>query len=319
MNNFLFKKEKQGDRRKVTILGFIKIKYKRKSSGRKSREENFLGISMPNNHLLYHYMKHNKYYDKNLTRVIPVMQEKYPNLSMIDVGANIGDGLAILRHDKIIISTLCIEGDDEYTTHLIKNIQKYEDVKVAMIFLSDKTTDNNLEIARDNRGTSHLTVSEYSTISTTTLDNLLNYEFKEFSDSKLLKIDTDGFDNIVLNGAKSYLIKTKPIIFMEYSPDHLEIQNDNGIDIFKYLYSLNYTYAIFYQNTGEYMFSCEINNLDLLQDFRDFFYKNDKIPYADILIFNKNDEDLYRATRERERVFYVGKERDKRQVAKMVA
>lgn len=31
MNNFLFNKEKQGDKRTVTLLGFIKIKYTKKN------------------------------------------------------------------------------------------------------------------------------------------------------------------------------------------------------------------------------------------------------------------------------------------------
>ena len=302
MKKFIVHKEKQGNERIVTILGFIKIRYKRKDSSERLNYENFLNIAMPENHLLYHYMKGHKYYDKNLSRIIPIVQTKYHNLSMIDVGANIGDGLAILRHDNIVIPTLCIEGDDEYITYLKTNIQKYNDVKIATTFLSDKIAENKFEIKRDNCGTSHLTASEDNIINTTTLDNLLNNKFKEFFSAKLLKIDTDGFDNVVLNGAKSYLNKTNPVIFMEYSPNHLKIQNDNGIDVFRYLFSLNYTYAIFYQNTGEYMFSCKIDDLDLLQDFRDFFYKNNKIPYADILIFHKNDEDLFRATRERESI-----------------
>lgn len=306
MNNFFFKKEKQGDRRKLTILGFIKIKYKKKCKQKDERQndkdenENFLNIVMPENHKLYEYMKYNKYYDKNLSRIIPIIQSKYQNLSMIDIGANIGDGVAILRHDGIIIPTLCVEGDDEYIAYLKTNTQKYKDIKVATTFLSDKDAINNLQIKRDGAGTTSLQIAENNNISTTTLDNLLNKKFKDFFNAKLLKIDTDGFDNIVLNGAKSYLQATSPIIFMEYSPDHFLLQNDNGIDIFKFLYSLDYTHAIFYQNTGEYMFSCKINDLDLLQDFRDFFYKNNKIHYADILIFSKKDEDLFCKTRERE-------------------
>ena len=31
MSNFLFNKEKQGDKRTVTLLGFIKIKYTKKN------------------------------------------------------------------------------------------------------------------------------------------------------------------------------------------------------------------------------------------------------------------------------------------------
>ena len=61
MNNFVFKKERLGDKRKVTILGFIRLQYKRKGIDKGDGKKNFLNIAMPDNHLLYEYMRHNKY------------------------------------------------------------------------------------------------------------------------------------------------------------------------------------------------------------------------------------------------------------------
>jgi hypothetical protein len=38
-------------------------------------------------------------------------QAKYPNLTMIDVGANVGDSIAIVRVD---VPILCVEGEDHF-------------------------------------------------------------------------------------------------------------------------------------------------------------------------------------------------------------
>jgi hypothetical protein len=36
--------------------------------------------------------------------------------------------------------------------------------------------------------------------------------------SKMLKIDTDGFDTLILKSAVDFLKRAKPIIFFEYDP-----------------------------------------------------------------------------------------------------
>ena len=43
MNNFLFNKEKQGDKRTVTLLGFIKIKYTKKNECNRTDKSIMMG------------------------------------------------------------------------------------------------------------------------------------------------------------------------------------------------------------------------------------------------------------------------------------
>lgn len=291
--NRIFKKEKIGNKRRITILGIIKINYKKENS-------NLPKIELPKGHKLYEHMKSCKYYDKNLSRLIPIVKQKYKDLSIIDIGANIGDNLAILRHDGISCPTLCIEGDDEYFTYLEKNTKQYNDVEIKKIFLGSKDGMSSMDVVRDSYGSSHLNVSE-NQVNILTLDTVL-FEHEKFKSAKFLKIDTDGFDNIVLEGAQNYLTTAKPIIFMEYCPDALEKQNDDGLSVFNYLAKFGYKKGFMYQNSGEYMFSFNIDNADFIEDMRDFYINSKR--YCDLCLFSEEDIDLYKKCREAELKFF---------------
>jgi len=259
-------------------------------------------FELPQNHKLFEYMRKFKYYNKNLSRLIPIITEKYKNLAMIDIGANIGDIVAILRNDGILCPTLCIEGDEEYIYYLEKNTQMHKEVEIKKVFLGDHDAVQNMSVFRDNKGTSRLGQSTLMT-NVYKLDTVLN-EYPKFKMAKFLKIDTDGFDNIVLRGAEEFLKTASPVIFMEYSVDDLFKQNDGGLEVFKYLASIRYQKAIMYENFGEYMFSFDINDEDFVEEMRDFFHKNERIPYADLCVFHADDVDLFKNCRRAELDFF---------------
>lgn len=295
------KSKNQGHNRQLTIFELIKIVYRRR--GRIiDNTLNLPKIEAPKGHKLFEYMQDFKYYDRALSRLMPIISRKYTDLKVIDIGANIGDNLAILRNDELSYPTLCIEGDDEYFQYLEKNTKKYRDVQIKKTFLGAEDERKMMQIVRDIAGTSHLTPSATG-VEIVTLDTTLN-EFEEFKLSKFLKIDTDGFDNMVLNGAREYLERAKPIIFMEYCPEGLARQNDNGLDIFRYLFSLGYRKALMYENFGEYMFSFNLNDQDFVEEMKDFFTKNKRIPYCDLCLFNESDLDLFKACRKSELDFF---------------
>ena len=91
---------------------------------------------------------------------------------------------------------------------------------------------------------------------------------------------------------------------MEYDPNYLIKNNDNGLDIFKYLNSMGYNNAIMYQSFGEYMFSFNLDNEQFIAEMRDFFYKNTRIFYADLLLFNNDDLKIFEEVRNKEREFF---------------
>lgn len=63
------------------------------------------------------------------------------------------------------------------------------------------------------------------------------YELKNVS---LIKIDVQGYEPYVLNGAKQTILNNKPVIFIEIEPEHLERFGFTKEDVISRLESLNY-------------------------------------------------------------------------------
>lgn len=294
----ILSKEKDGNRRIMTILGF-KIKYKKKKvqSGEKTL---FSNIERPENFKGFTFMQEYKYYDRAIQRLVSLVKNEHKDLSIIDIGANIGDTIAVIR-EKENCPILALEGDTFYFEYLKRNSQQYKNITIKEVLLGEKDEISNLSFYESN-GTACLKDGENKN-EILTLDTVLN-EFESFKTSKFLKVDTDGFDNLILKGAKNYLKDIKPVIFMEYFPDALLRQNDNGIDVFDYLYSLGYRKAMMYENFGDYMFSFNLGDKDFIMDMQNYFLKNKRIPYCDLCIFNETDLDLYNNVHESELNFF---------------
>ncbi len=47
-------------------------------------------------------------------------------------------------------------------------------------------------------------------------------EYPQFIHTKMVKIDTDGYDLIILRGGLKYLETSKPVLFFEYDPYFLQ-------------------------------------------------------------------------------------------------
>src|SRR5271166_5414436 len=70
-------------------------------------------LLLPLSHELPLYRRDLPQYSMNLGRIVAAVQAKYGNLTMIDVGANVGDSVAVVRaHADAVI--LCVEGEDQF-------------------------------------------------------------------------------------------------------------------------------------------------------------------------------------------------------------
>ena len=233
------------------------------------------------------------YYDSALSRIALFVKQKYNKLTMIDIGANIGDTVSLIT-DVVQGNFLCVEPDGGYFELLKVNTQNLENVicEKAIISLSDDndvTTKTLAEVA----GTAYLTngTSEGSnTTLTTTIDSLVN-KYPEFSQTNLLKIDTDGYDIKCIKSAVSLLTTTKPIIYIEFSPWHLiNIGSDDPLSLFEQLLSIGYSLALFYDNYGYPFMHININQAETLKQLI-LYAKRKPNFYYDILMFHDSRKD----------------------------
>ena len=265
----------------------------------------FSGVTLliPFSHKLPFILKDFPYYSSNLARLAQYVKQKYNDLHFIDVGANVGDTVAILR-EKAFFPILCIEGDLQFVTVLKRNISLFSEAYVSQSYLGEFDQQINA-IVNKKAGTAHLSSNPTSTkvISVKKLTDVLQ-EHPQFLSAKMLKIDTDGFDCKIIRGAIDYIQQSKPVVFFEYDPFFLTQQGDDGLSIFKLFVEAGYQKLIIYDNFGNLLLTCNVNDFDLLHHIHLFFSSRLGRYYCDICAFHAKDYDLFQQAKSLETQFF---------------
>jgi len=261
-------------------------------------------LSLPFSHRLPFILKNHPYYSSNLGRIAKYAKGKYADLKGIDVGANIGDSIAIFRKEELF-PILCIEGDDQFFSVLETNASSFTEVHIAKQFLGEETEKIHLintkfggtgNLQKDQNSTQTIEIQKLS-------DSIKQYPL--FEKAKLLKIDTDGFDCKIIRGSLEFLDQARPIIFFEYDPFFLNKQEDDGLSIFTTLSKIGYEKLLIYDNFGYLLLSLSINNLDLLKEIHLYFSGRKSYFYCDICVFHTEDIDIFEVARESEIKFFT--------------
>ncbi len=263
-------------------------------------------LSIPLSHQLPFILKKYPYYSLNLVRIARHAKQKYEDLRFIDVGANIGDSIALLRKE-VYFPILCIEGDEQFYPILEGNKALFTDVELAKCYVGESTLEIKSLISRDG-GTAHINQDANQASLDQTSDVMIKIERlsdvlqerPSFLVSKMIKIDTDGFDCKILRGAIDFLVSAKPIVFFEYDPFFLAQQNDNNLLVFELFRELNYKYLLIYDNLGDLMLSTQTDNSDTLEEIHAYFSGRMGRQYCDICAFHMEDADLFQDVRRSE-------------------
>ena len=240
----------------------------------------------------YYYATYSTY-DRALPRICEMVQKIDKYLIIIDIGANIGDTASLISEKVNGASILCIEGDKIFLQFLYENSLS---IKNNTVFIEPKycvdTLNNNKFNVENKNGTAHLSISKNTTIENiNTLDNIVNGH-KIFLNTNLLKIDTDGFEITVLNGAKELLESKHPIVFFEFTPEAYISNKQNPMGLIKLLCLFGYEKALFYDNFGKVEGIYNFNDNNIIQRKIDEI-DNNKVYYYDILCIHKTDEEKY--------------------------
>jgi FkbM family methyltransferase len=232
------------------------------------------------------------HYSTNVARLCSHIAEKYPDLHIVDIGANVGDTAAIIR-ELSACPILCIEGDEYYFKILSENIRRANFVSVEAVhaFVATYTGEINGQLVSV-AGTAHFVETNRNPVKVTKLSRLLD-GFPSFQSPKLLKIDTDGFDCSILRSELDWIGTCKPAIFFEYDPYFFHSQSYDGTRIFQDLSTAGYTFAIFYDNFGDYLTSVDLErDAGILADLQNYYIGRNGRWYADVAVFHGEDREL---------------------------
>jgi FkbM family methyltransferase len=178
-------------------------------------------------HELPHYRRAHELYAINIATLAQVISEAERHPTMVDVGANVGDTVALVRSKVPEIPVLCIEGDAEYSDILKQNVADWPNVEVhAPCLLAEGTAVLAGGLERD-AGTAAFAFDEDRSVATETLDDVL-LKFPRFATPALIKSDTDGFEGRVLAGSLQTIDQARPVLFFEYDPPLLRRYGTEG-------------------------------------------------------------------------------------------
>ena len=246
-------------------------------------------LLLPLSHELPLYRRDLPQYSMNLGRVVAAVQAKYRNLTMIDVGANVGDSVAVVRaHADAAI--LCVEGEDQFFELLRVNTGELEDLELEHAFVGCENDQvSAVHVARGTASIELGTGSGAGQLTTQSLREVIN-RHPRFAKSKVLKIDAEGFDCMIISCEASFLSQNKPVLFFEYHPPLCAAAGYNPFPVFLQLSEIGYGVVMIYENTGRYLLSVALSQWNVLEDIHHYFTKMGG--FCDLAAFHAEDLDL---------------------------
>ncbi|OOQ58075.1 FkbM family methyltransferase [Mucilaginibacter pedocola] len=233
-----------------------------------------------------------KEYGASLTRLTTVLNKHFAGLTAIDIGANQGDSVALIKSGADV-PVISVEGDGTLAELYAQNTAQFSNVQLVKTFLSEDGLDmdctftkvgHNLTIVPTVAG-KDTTLTKFSSV-----DNL--YQSGIFNSTcKLLKVDTEGFDLKIIRGGAKFISEIKPAILFEFNRENLEVVEPDPYSIFPWLLNHGYNTILFYESDGRFMFSSTLDKQRFMKQMFDYVDgKNARIYYLDIIVFHADDD-----------------------------
>lgn len=245
------------------------------------------------NPLCYAYQK-NPQLNCAIGIVAGMVRERFPGSWAVDVGANVGDTLAIIK-GQASMPVICVEGDSICYELLQENASQFEEVFLVKTFLSDKPGETKVELQKTGWNT---TLTEAKTdgsgqkLQFQTLDQVVQGLTRQ-ARIKLLKVDTEGYDLRILRGAAGILERDRPVIAFELNRENVEPLGDSVGDFYDYLVNLGYHHFILNDTVGRVICALNEQTKSVFLDLYQYSNLGQPIYYFDIWVFHQSDKGLF--------------------------
>jgi len=188
------------------------------------------------------------------------------NLTVIDVGANIGETVAAIEQFTQNVSYLCIEADQEIARLCSFNHQGNPRVQTEQCFIGEQEGAL-AQLQDDGRANPSTKMMEQGSLEENgrcgrlvRLDTVATSFAELHKGIHLIKVDTEGYDFSVLRSGAALISRYKPALYFEWFPDLLIGLHEQVWDGFDYLESLGYHHFVFFASQGDYY--CHLSRPD---------------------------------------------------------
>ncbi|MGD0641053.1 MAG: FkbM family methyltransferase [Roseiarcus sp.] len=251
-------------------------------------------ITLPAGHLLDWHRLRNRRYDEPIAEIAELLLRKHRAPTMIDIGANVGDTAALMARSPEV-AILCVEGNPKFLPLLRQNlatISPISEIESSYVGAGEEAVAGCM---RTYDGTATL-VEGSGTVSMRSLAQVLASHAR-FQRSRLLKIDTDGFDAKIVIAASEIISTMKPIVHVEYSPIGPDGAEQECRSMIECLKNAGYTLFHVFDNFGNHMLRLPAEQTDHLRALNAYVRscRNDLRPsvfYYDICALTPEDKDI---------------------------
>jgi FkbM family methyltransferase len=240
-------------------------------------------LRMPSEHFLPGILRLFPQFNRPLSLTVEAIAlSTSRQLSVVDVGANIGDSVASIEcHLPNRCRFLCLEPDGDLAELCELNHAGNNRVEVKRCYVGE---DEGAPVCLKDDGRANPSTR---LVDNNTKDRLVRLDtvadlFTQAGGLDLVKIDTEGYDFSVLRSAPNLLSRYKPTVYFEWFPQLLAALNERILGSFEYLAGFGYRHFVFFTSQGD--FYCKISEPDslFLQSLASITLKNPNMEYFDV-------------------------------------
>src|SRR5712692_10384040 len=256
-------------------------------------------IRMPLSHDLPHHQKTFPNYSLNLGRIAGIVRTARPDLAAVDVGANVGDSVAILRSAGPL-PVLAIEGNRHYFRLLEENAAALGPDLYLRCAMVGSPPGQGRGAMHEYGGSAYFVEGKADArpVPFESLSSLIEGTPELAGRKLLIKIDTDGLDCKILKSEGQLLATRRPVVFFEYDPFHFQRYGDDGFAVFDVFRRAGYSELIVYEKTGDYRTSLGLDQEAQLRELHNLYSDRGGERYADICVFHSDDAKLFDMVRD---------------------
>lgn len=252
-------------------------------------------LLLPLSHLLPVHRAANPDYSRNLGEVVAAVAALRPEATVVDIGANVGDSVAIIRA-RSGAAVLCIEGDEQFLPYLRQNLAGAADVEIVDRYVATSADPGNRAVVERSGGTARLVASDDGDVTSAQPLHEILRQHDRFRRPSVLKIDTDGHDASILRTAEDVLRDARPVLFFEHDPAMAAaVGAPDPAGVFDLLIGLGYATFVLYDNKGPRLEVLHDGDLDALIARSAALAPDSELPYLDVCAVHRDDADLAEA------------------------
>jgi FkbM family methyltransferase len=247
-----------------------------------------LRIELPASHELPSIRAKCPHYEGEIVRLAEFLLRTENRLAMIDVGANVGDTVALVP-SRSRGHFLCVEGSPTFFRFLERNLGELANVRCINALVTEPGDSSDKANFVEDAGSAHVAdgapSDSTSNVPRLTLDDILARN-SDFPAPNFLKIDTDGYDLKVLRGSVNLLRTSRPAIHFELAFQYWkEIGGTTWKEAADFLSSNGYRECLLYDNLGYLVSVDSFERASVLPAMESYAFRRSQF-YLNIITFH---------------------------------